>query len=329
MIRRMYAKRLTVAVTMIIVTVFCGQALSAEFSADMLEIGDSDTTVSKIFVKGLKYRMELMENGQQIFIIVNQETNVTQAINISEKAYMEMPCDDFGSLANDPFQSLKYTAAIPDASVKPLGKETVAGVECDKSVVSYGGNDLITQWVSSQHDFPLKIVAHATVDMVIELANIKETAIDDGLFVVPEGYTIMGDDPPAAPAEPVKQDSGFPEWMKDAASAELVQLPLEKVMLAGEMIRVEVMAGKDIFVNGINNHGGNSTFNAIPCLNGKPIEDPSVVFSEYGGTRTYNLMMEGQARPTTLTETPDQADMVLIRVDQGQVMMKIEYNKKP
>jgi len=40
-------------------------------------------------------------------------------------------------------------------------------------------------------------------------------------------------------------------------------------------------------------------------------------------------MMEGQARPTTLTETPDQADMVLIRVDQGQVMMKMEYTNKP
>jgi len=165
--------------------------------------------------------------------------------------------------------------------------------------------------------------------MVIELTKIEEHTVDDALFLVPEGYSLIDEEQPTTPTEPVKTDPAFPEWMEGAQTAELVELPLEKVMMAGEMVRIKVMAGMDIFVFGTNNHGGKSTFHAIPCLNGKPIDDPSVVFAEYGNTRTFNFVMAGQAWPTTVTETPDQADIVLVRVDQGQVMMKMEYTKKP
>ncbi|MCK5124627.1 MAG: DUF4412 domain-containing protein [candidate division Zixibacteria bacterium] len=321
--------RLTVAVILIIMIAFCNQGISAEFSADLQETIGKKTSVGKIFVKGLKYRMEKMEGDLPLIILVDQETNVTQVINVSEKAYIEMPSTDMQSLTNDPFQSLKYIADIPDASIKQIGKETVSGIECNKSTVLYGETDYFTQWVSGKYDFPLKIIAHAADDMVVELINIKEGAVDDALFAVPEGYTLIAEEQPPPPAEPVKEKPLFPDWMKDAASAELVELPLEKVMVAGDMIRIKVMAGMNIAVFGTNNHGGNSTFYAIPCLNGEPIDEPSAVFAEYGSTRAFSMMMQGQLWPTTLTETPDQADIVLVRVEEGQVMMKIEYNKKP
>ena len=323
------SKWLAGAIVVLVMSVFCGQAVSSGFIANMVVLGEGDTLTNKVFVKGQKYRIETEEDGQQIVIIVDQETNVTKVINVGEKAYLEVPCDDMRSLMNDPFQSLKYTMAIPDAAVKQLGTETVSGVECDKSAVSYGDVDLFTQWVSGKYELPLKIIAHSASDKLVELTNIKESAIDDELFAVPEGYAVMGEEQPQTPDEPVETGPAFPEWMKDAPSAELVELPLEKVMLAGEMVRIKVLAGKDIFVFGTNNHGGKSVFLAIPCLNGKPIDDSSKVFAEYGETRMFSFVMEGQAWPTSLTETPDQADEVLVRVDEGQVNMRMEYTKKP
>ncbi len=328
MIRGIHKGSLTVAV-MILMIAFCSQMIAAEFSADINNTVRGTTTSGKIYVKGLKYRMEKVESGQRIFVIVDQEVNVTRAINVDEKAYIEMPCDDMKSLVNDPFQSLKYAIVIQEATVKPVGKEIVAGVECDKSTIVFSGTDYFTQWVSAKYDFPLKIIAHAADDMLVELTNITEGAVDDKLFAVPKGYTFIGEEPPPPAAEPAQEKSDFPDWMNNTASAELVELPLEKAMMAGDMIRIKILAGHDIFLMGNNNHDGNSTFYTIPCLNGKPIDESSVVFAEYGETRTVNMMMQGQMWPATLTETPDQADIVLVRVEEGQVIMKIEYNKKP
>jgi len=79
---------------------------------------------------------------------------------------------------------------------------------------------------------------------------------------------------------------------------------------------------------GTNVQSGSSTFLAVPFLNGKPIDDPSMVFAEYGESRMHELMMEGVAWPATLTQTPEQADEVVVRVEVGQVKMAIEYTEK-
>jgi len=329
MTKRLYSSRLTVMIMMIIITIFCSQAISAEFTADLIDINSGDTTIGMIYVKGLKYRMEKEEDGQQIIIIVNQEANLTQAINVNEKAYMEMNCDDMRSLVNDPFQSLKYTLAIPDVVVKKIGTETISNVECDKSVITYSDLDYFTQWISKKYDFPVKIIAHASGEKVFLLSNIKESTVDDALFKVPDGYTKIGEEEPSTPVEPAKQGSNYPEWMKDVSSVEFAELPTEKVMLEGEMIRIKVVAGKDIFIMGTNVQSGNSTFFAVPYLNGQPIDDSSVVFSEYGDSRMHNLMMEGVAWPATLTETPEQADEVIVRVGEGKIKMAFEYSGKP
>jgi len=188
--------------------------------------------------------------------------------------------------------------------------------------------DIMTQWVSTKLGFPVRIVTHAQEDRILELRNIEETVIDDGLFKVPEGFSVMEPSQPQTAVQPEEAAPLFPDWVASAISAELVTLPLEQVMAAGDMIRIKVVAGREIFVLGTNVQSGSSTFLAVPFLNGKPIDDPSVVFAEYGESRMHELMMEGVAWPATLTETPEQADEVVVRVEEGQVKMAIEYTEQ-
>jgi len=59
---------------------------------------------------------------------------------------------------------------------------------------------------------------------------------------------------------------------------------------------------------------------AVPFLNGEPIMDPSI--------RAISLMMAGQFWPVTGSETPGEADEIVVRVDQGSVNVKAEYVAK-
>jgi len=324
---RLSNRWLSGAVVVFALSAFCSLTLAAEFSADMNVTEGDNTTTNKFYVKDTKYRIETMEEGQEIIIIVDQGANLTRVLNVNENSYLEMPCDDMRSLANDPFQSLKATLETPDIEKKAVGPETVNGLECDKSVLLWGGSEFYTYFMSRKYDFPIKIILGESVK-VVELTNIKETVIDDGLFELPDGFTAMKESQPVTETKSEKTTPGFPEWVSNVTSAEFVTLPFEQAMSSGDMVRIKVKEGKGIWVMGTNNHGGESTFLTVPFLNGQPIDDPSVVFAEYGQSRMYEMMMEGQSWPVTLSETPGEADEVVIRVDQGEVKIKAEYTAK-
>jgi hypothetical protein len=99
-------------------------------------------------------------------------------------------------------------------------------------------------------------------------------------------------------------------------------------MKSGKMVRIKVEDGKNIWLMATNNHGGESILLMVPFLNGQPIDDSSVIYSDYFPTRKFEMMMAGQGRPFTLEETPSEANEVVIRVDQGEVEIQVEYNAK-
>jgi len=117
---RLSNRWLSGAVVVFALSAFCSLTLAAEFSADMNVTEGDNTTTNKFYVKDTKYRIETMEEGQEIIIIVDQGANLTRVLNVNENSYLEMPCDDMRSLANDPFQSLKATLETPDIEKKPL-----------------------------------------------------------------------------------------------------------------------------------------------------------------------------------------------------------------
>lgn len=161
----------------------------SQFTADMIQSEGGDTITGKIYVKNSKYRMDLEEDGHQVFIIVDQTAGVTRVVNPEERMYMEVGSQDPRSLMNDLFQGLKYTASTGDS--KHLGTETVNGYECDKYLISMNNQDVLTQWVSQKLKFPIKIVMHVSKNTFVELQNIQEGPVDDVLFDIPSEYTKM------------------------------------------------------------------------------------------------------------------------------------------
>lgn len=172
----------------------------SQFTADMIQSEGGDTITGKIYVKNSKYRMDLEEDGHQVFVIVDQTAGVTRVLMPEEKMYMEMGTQDFRSLMKDPFQGLKYTASTGDS--KHLGTETVNGYECDKYLISMNQQDVMTQWVSQKLKFPIKIVMHVSKHTFVELQNIQEGPVDDALFDIPSEYTKMTMEEPGK--EPVQ-----------------------------------------------------------------------------------------------------------------------------
>ena len=316
---KLQAALLSILLLLVISPVFCQIAASVEFVADLVVQSMGKTVSSKIYVKGLKYRMETTEDGQEIIIIVDQGINLTKVLNVNDKSYIEMPCDDMRSLANDPFQSLKATIDTPGIEKKALGSETVSGIECDKFVLLWGGSKFYTYWMSGKYDFPIKIILGES-EKVVELKNIKESDIDNGLFELPDGFTAMEESQPVAETQPKVTASKFPKWVADVPSAKIMTLPFEQIMSAGDIVRIKVKDGQNIFIQATNNHGDDSNFLAVPFLNGEPIMDPSI--------RAISLMMAGQFWPVTAGETPGEADEIVVRVDQGSVNVKAEYVAK-
>jgi len=318
---------LCAVVMMLTLCAFCSSVLAAEFSADMIIIAGTDTVTNKLHVNDLKYRIELTEDGQKIAVIVDQGANLTRVLNISEKSYVEMPCDDMRSLTNDPFQSLKATIATPGIEQKTHGLDTLYDLKCEKHTLLWGGSEFYTYYVSEKYNFPVKIILGKS-EMVTELRNIEESEIDSLLFTLPDGYMIVQEAQPVVETKPEETTTDFPEWLNNMTSAELVTPPFDKVISSGNMIRIKVVAGKSIWVNITNNFNGKTIFYTIPCLKGQPIDDPSTIFAEYGMSRMFEMMIEGQGRPFSFLETPAEADEIVIRVELGEITIKAEYNAK-
>lgn len=293
--------------TFVALTLFvcCAQARENEFTADMVEHISGKTKMSKIYVKGEKYRLEQEEDGLQIIVIVDQDAGVTRVLLPGEKKYIEMESKDPESLMNDPFQSFKFLSTR--AEKKYLGREKVSDYDCDKYVITDRGQDLMTQWISQSLKFPIKIVNHTT-KMSMELRNIQEGLVEDALFQIPAGYEKMG--------MPGKIQVSVPEWAKEVPSSPLMNPPFQNSMSAQEIIRVSVEAGKEIEAEGKNEIDGRSVFTVVPFLDGKPTKDPSEC--------TYKLLEKGKSRKVTCKEITREADEIVIRVKEGKVMLEVK-----
>ncbi len=129
----------------------------AQFTADMVTTEGDVSRTSKFYVENPFYRMDMEENGQQMFVVVNNETKTTKVFMPSEKMYMEMKSDDMKSLSNDVFQSLE--AQKENYETKLVGKETVNGYECEKYQVMIDGSPVSTYWQSSEIEYPIKVIS--------------------------------------------------------------------------------------------------------------------------------------------------------------------------
>lgn len=166
----------------------CGSTL-AQFTADMLQTEEGVTKTSKLYFEEPFYRMDVEEDGEKMFVVVDQKNKVTRVIRPSEKMYIEMGSQSMMSMANDVFQSIDNMKETYDAAL--VGTETINGFECAKYIISFEGKEMVTYWQSSELGYPIKVINTMANGMTMELNNIQEGDVDDSLFKIPEGYTKM------------------------------------------------------------------------------------------------------------------------------------------
>ncbi len=278
---------------------------AASFTAD-IAIGLEDQTImGKIYVTADYYRMDIEQDGQELNIIADRQAGRTRVLVPAAKQYLEMKSDDPTSLMNDPFQSVIYTESF--AEKENLGMETIEGYECEKFGLTYTDQKLMTVWKAVKLDFPIKIVNAVDTELFMNLTAIEVGPVDTAVFATPEDFTPM----PAPGEEPVE----VPEWAAEVASAPVLTPPFEQAMAAGDIIRVKVQPGKDIWVKATDQSGDDVSAKAVPFKDGVPIRNLDM----YNNFAQHGVVCERRG------ETEAEADEIVIRVSKGGMTILGKY----
>ena len=162
---------------------------AAPFSADLKMCSGGDTLIGTIKASGDFYRIDVVQDGLPLFIIVDQAAGKTRVFDPAAKEYREIGSQEMMSLMNDPFQSVIYAKSM--ATEKNLGAETVAGQECDKLQYSKDGQDMMLVWTAKELGFPVKIDNLTDKRYWAEMTNIKKGEIEKAIFETPAGFVLF------------------------------------------------------------------------------------------------------------------------------------------
>lgn len=161
----------------------------AQFSADMVTTESGVTKTNKFYSENPFYRMDIEEEGQEGYVIVDRNEGVTKVVMPAEQMYMVMSSSGMQSMSNDVFQSIEKQKEQYETNL--VGSETINGYECEIYEVVIDGNVVSKYWQSSDIEYPIKVISGANNDMIMELKNIVEGDVDDSMFQIPDGYTKM------------------------------------------------------------------------------------------------------------------------------------------
>ncbi len=308
MVKDFLTRRMVLATTIVLVmSVICSRVTAAEFSADMKDQIEDYVKTGKIVVKGLKYCMDVVEDGERIIVIVDPEDAKTIVINVSTKEYKELPIDDMSSLMNDPFQAYQYMVSVGEE--KSAGVETINGYKCDKSVVTIQDTDYMSKWMARSLNFPIKIVSHGPPDKVFELINIVVGPVDDTKFEIPEGFT-KWIDPATLPVEPSA-------WAEGIAAAPVMVPPFEHDMSAGDIVRVKVEPGKSLAMKGISKTDTEATARVIPFKDDRPLKEDT----------WYNNFAQEHTICVRRHETSVEVDEFVVYVYEGEMTVMAKWQE--
>ena len=171
----------TAAFSVFILLAWSLSALSFELSADMVTTGKgAQTNMSKMYLKGEKYRMEMP--GQHQYTIFRQDKNVMWIVMPDEKRFMEMPFDR----KQKPRFEAKQTGEVER---KLIGSESINGHPADKYEVTVKEGtktQKLYQWMAKDINFPIKIAA-VDGSWSVEYKNIQYS-VSEALFEIPSDF---------------------------------------------------------------------------------------------------------------------------------------------
>ena len=168
--------------------------LSAQFKAKMVFNSMGKERAFTVYSADDGYRYEFNEDGQEGIVIVKNGSTDVIILMPQQKMAMKSPAESPMSMGSDPLKSYEHYKAM--GLLKELGKETVNGVECTKSVLYNKDNPtqkMFTIWYSEKYKFPIKMINHIDGDegSGMELRDIEPWNPDAHSFSIPEGYQIM------------------------------------------------------------------------------------------------------------------------------------------
>ncbi|MEE4352146.1 MAG: ankyrin repeat domain-containing protein [Desulfatiglans sp.] len=277
-------------------------SMAAEFTAHVKQRLDNKDLTGRIFVMGQKYRVEMKTStGRLMFIIVDQEADLTIVADPAKKEYMETKSSGMISLMNDPFQSARRMETM--AERKLLGEENVSGYVCDKFRFTMEEKEVMTVWKSRKLDFFLKIILPDKKQSFIQLENIKEQVADEAHFQVPTGYA--------------KEEDPRKKWEREEAALAVVttkvmgEVPWARRIGQGGEIRVKVDPKKSVRFHFENFTKEESLFALRAFRQGQPIKMDI--------KETYSLKGKGR-RVKPLLGMQNRADEVAVQVDKGKII---------
>ena len=221
-------------VTPIIVSVFlflipASSQGQVSFKATMLNVKRGTETVYQLQSMGEKYRYDFEEGGMKGTVIVDQEKDKTAILMPDEKFVHYTEIHSSTSLMNDPYQAFIYSKSRYDE--KKVGKEKIAGYDCNKSEL-YASDQLVyTAWYSEELGFLVKLVNEMADNTYMELSDINKVKASADAFSVPEDYTEVDEKMRPIIPEPPAPDS----WKEVKAT-----LPLKGEYRRGDVISFEV-----------------------------------------------------------------------------------------
>lgn len=194
-------KTFLVFVLLLLSPAFSGFGYAIDFSADVVNTMQGQTSQSKIFVKKDKIRLET--EGVEGYTILRMDKKIIWIVIPDEKTFIEVKSEQPGG------SSEKIRGEV---SRKYLSSEIVNGYTTKKYEVQYLDKKTLQeayQWVATDLKYPIKI---SGVDGTwsTEYRNILVAKQPDRLFEVPEGFERVAKSEPSSaepdPAPPAGND---------------------------------------------------------------------------------------------------------------------------
>lgn len=287
-------------------------ASAVQFTAETTETYRDSTKSGKIYVQDSQYRMDTKDNGEDIIVLVDQAKGETVVIAPSQKMYRKMETQSMSSLMNDPFQVVVYMET--NAQKHLTGTESINGYECEKYVFRMQDLDVMTAWVSTKLQFPIKIDQPSNQRSML-LNNIKEGSVDSTLFAIPAEYNEY-----VAP-----EKKPIPPGITDTVNGEA---PWQRRISAGGEIRVKTNPKVSVRVKVMSLVKDETMVTVVPFREGKPIG------IEMGDDTTKKHTFKGKGfREEYLFGLQHHVEEVRIKVEKGilnaEVSHEDSFNKLP
>ena len=167
---------------------------TSQFNAKMVFNTLNKERVFNVYAAENGYKYEFNEDGRTGVIIVKTDAQEVIILMPQQKMAMKTSAESPMSMGNDPLQA--YQNYKNSELLKVVGKETVNGIECVKSILWNKENPtqkMFTLWFSEKYKFPIKIINH--IDGIeksgMEVKDIEPWSPNATSFSIPEGYQIM------------------------------------------------------------------------------------------------------------------------------------------